>query len=401
MNNLKFIRLLALAMMLALLSMIVGACGGDTQGSGQENEPIKIGFSGELSGGAAEGGENMLLGVQTATDMINEQGGIKGRQVELVTSDTEMNPSRGVSIVRDFGTQEEVLAAVGGYLSTVMLAQSPLIAEEQFPFIVATSNVPDSVEQGLPWTFGVRMNAPITARYALDFLERNFGTNKVAILYESGGYGTGAAKAMTDALQERGQTPVASESFNLDDTDMTAQVTRARDAGAEAVYLMGIAASNGYVLRDMDRIGWDVPVVGEMGMVQPTVHEVAGEAADGSYVIQTANYAGEQTREMARQFLDRVEKENGSAPSMPAPSAQGFDGTMILFKAIENAELTGDLEADREAVREALETNAGPYQGVIRDWEQPFTPNNHDAIDVKSYLMNQWQDNVLVRAKEQ
>ncbi len=389
-------------MMLTLLSIIVAACGGGGQGGGgQEDGPIRIGFSAELSGLAAEGGENMLIGVQTATDMINEQGGINGRQVELVTSDTEMNPSRGVSIIRDFGTQEQVLAAVGGYLSTVMLAQAPTIAEEQFPFIVATSNVPESVEQGLPWTFGVRMNAPVTARYTLDFIERNFGTNQVAVLYESGGYGTGANEAMTDALQERGEDPVASESFNLDDTDMTAQVTRARDAGAEAVYLMGIGASNGYVLRDMDRIGWDVPVVGEMGMVQPSVHEVAGEAADGSYVIQTANYAGEQPREMAQRFLDRAKEDGGSPPSMPAPSAQGFDGAMILFKAIENAELTGDLEADREAVREALETNAGPYEGVIRDWEQPFTPDNHEAIDVGSYLMNQWRDGVLVRAKEQ
>lgn len=398
MGRLKPMRALYLAIIGVLLLMFAAACGG---AGPDEDAPIQIGFSGELSGGAAEGGENILQGVELATEVINEEGGIHGRTVEIVTRDTEMNPSRGVSIIRDFA-QQDVLGLVGGYLSTVMLAQAPIIATEEIPFMVATSNVPASVEEGLPWTFGVRMNAPVTARYALDFLERNYNTNQVAILHESGGYGEGAADAMTQALEEIGEEPVAVESFNLDDTDMTAQVTRARDAGAEAVYLFGIGASNGYVLRDMARIGWEeVPVVGEMGMIQTVVPEIAGEAANGAHVIQTANYAGEQERDMAEKLVTKAEEKYGAPPSMGAPSAQGFDATMLLANAIESVELTGDVREDREAIRQALETEIGLYEGVIKDYDPAFTTDDHDAIGVEDYLMTVWQDGVLVRAEEQ
>lgn len=403
------LKMLSFILCLALLLTACGNGGGtETQANEEETsstsgseDTIKIGVSVVRTGGSAEGGENIYQGVQIATDMINEQGGINGRKVELVVRDNEGDPSKGVNIIREFGQKEGVIAGIGGYLSTVMLAETPIIKEEEFPFIVATSNVPESVEDGLPWTFGVRMNANTTAEYALDFIERNFNTNKIAVLYEDGGYGQGAAEAMTQALEAKGLEPVALEHFNLDDQDMTAQVTRARDAGAEAVYLFGIGASNGYVLSDMNRIGWDVPVIGEMGMIQTSVPEIAGEAAEGSYVIQTANYHDEQEREMAKEFLDRAIEKFGDVPTMAAPSAQGFDGAMLLFTAIEKIELTGDIVQDRSALKEALEVEAGPYEGVIRDWKQAFSVDNHDAIDVDSYLMNVWKDGVLVRSEEQ
>jgi branched-chain amino acid transport system substrate-binding protein len=392
-----------------IMAMMMSACGtGASTGSapsssagGGSNKPIKIGVSTEATGSSTETSVNLLQGAQIAVEMINEKGGIKGRPIELVVRDTEENPTRGVSIIRDFSQKENVIAGIGGYLSTVMLAQTPVIKEEKLPFIVATSNVPESVKNGLPWTFGVRMNAEITAKYALNFMEKQLHASKVAILYESGGYGKGALAAMTKALEEVGKKPVAAESFNLKDQDMTAQVTRARDAGADVIYLFGIGASNGYVLKSMDKIGWKVPVIGENGMAAGGVYEVAGALSNGTYAIQTANFVSEQTRDMAKQFLERFKKKFGHIPTTYAVAAQGFDGTMLLAKALEQIDLTDDIKKDREALKDALENKAGPYQGVIRDWDKAFSKDNHDAIDVNSYLMNVWKDGVLIRSDKQ
>ncbi|MDQ0217730.1 hypothetical protein ELQ35_13225 [Peribacillus cavernae] len=381
--------------------LILGGCGKSAGVQGSSDDTIKIGVSAVRTGGSAEGGENIYQGVKIATDIINEQDGINGRKIELVARDDEGDPSKGINIIREFAQKEETIAGIGGYLSTVMLAQTPIIKSEELPFVVATSNVPASVEKGLPWTFGVRMNANITAEYALDFIERNFKTNKIAILHEDGGYGTGAADAMKKALKENGLKPVAIEHFSLDDQDMTAQVSRARKSGAEAVYLFGIGASNGYVLTSMDKIGWKVPVIGEMGMIQTSVPEIAGAAAEGTYVIQTANYNGSQERKMAQEFLDRAKKQFGKVPTMAAPSAQGFDGAMLLFKAIEKIELTGDIKKDRMALKEVLSNEKLSYEGVIKDYEQAFTPDNHDTIDKSSYVMNMWKEGVLVRSEKQ
>ncbi|ANE46565.1 hypothetical protein SY83_10075 [Paenibacillus swuensis] len=395
-----------------VLSLVVGA--GVLTGCGKENEantvakaeaeatsPILIGMSTEATGSNAETAENIYKGAQIAVDFVNEGGGINGRPVELVVRDTEENPTRGVSIVRDFGQKEKVLAALGGFNSTVMLAQSPIVKEEGFPFMILTSNVPASVLNGLPWTFGVRMNAQITAKYALGFIEKHFGTKKIAILHESGGYGKGAVDAMTKALDEAGAKPVATESFNLKDQDMTAQVARAKEAGAEVIYLFGMGASNGYVLKAMEKASWKVPVVGENGMVSKGILEVGGPLTDGTFAIQTANFNVDQTREPAKKFIEAFKTKFGGIPTTFASAAQGFDGAMILFDAIGKTELTGDLKKDRDALRETLETDAGPYSGVIKDWDTVYTKDNHDAIDVNSYLMNMWKDGLLVPSDKQ
>ncbi|MGG2197949.1 ABC transporter substrate-binding protein [Paenibacillus validus] len=392
------------------MALIVSACGSSSSsttassgGSAQSGsaKPIKIGVSTEATGGSAEASVNIYQGVQIATDMINEKGGVKGRPIELVVRDTEENPTRGVSIIRDFSQKENVLAGIGGYFSTVMLAQTPVIKEEKLPFVVATSNVPESVTNGMPWTFGVRMNAEVTARYALKFMEKNLNASKVAILHESGGYGKGAVSAMTKALEEVGKKPVAVESFNLKDQDMTAQVTRARDAGADVIYLFGIGAPNGYVLKSMDKIGWKVPVIGETGMAALGVNEVGGALATGTFAIQTANFTSEQTREMSKQFLERFKSKFGHIPTTFSAAAQGFDGAMLIFKALESVDLTDDVKKDREALKDALENNAGPYSGVIRDWDKAFSKDNHDAIDINSYVMNMWKDGVIVKSDKQ
>lgn len=365
-------------------------------------EPILIGVSTEATGDNAMNSINLYQGVQVAVDQVNARGGIDGRLIELVVRDTEQNPTRGISIIRDFGQKEKVLAAIGGFYSTVMLAQSPIILEEKFPFIVATSNVPASVETGMPWTFGVRMNANITASYALQFIKEHFNTTKVAILHENGGYGKGAAAAMTKALESEGLKPVAVESFdNAKDKDMTAQVNHAKDAGAEVIYLFGQGAGNGYVLQAMDKLGWKVPIVGENGMANKGVQEVGKELAEGTYAIQTANFNVDQTRETAKVFLADFTAKFGHIPTTFASAAQGYDGAMMLFQAIAAAELTDDLEKDREAVKHTLETNLGSYSGVIKDWEQAFTPENHDAVDINSYLMCVWKDGKLVISDKQ
>lgn len=389
---------------IAGLMLVAAGCGNNNEPSAgkADDKPILIGMSTEATGDNAMNSINLYQGVQVAVDQINAKGGIHGRTVELVVRDTEQNPTRGISIIRDFGQKEGVLGAVGGFYSTVMLAQSPVILEEKFPFVVATSNVPASVESGMPWTFGVRMNANITAQYALKFINEHFPTDKIAILHENGGYGKGAAAAMTKALEEKGLKPVAVESFdNAKDKDMTAQVNHAKEAGAEVIYLFGQGAGNGYVLQAMDKLGWKVPIVGENGMANKGVEEVGKELAEGTFAIQTANFNVEQTREPAATFLKDFTAKFGHIPTTFASAAQGYDGAMMLFQAIERTDLTGNLKKDREAIKNTLETNLGAYSGVIKDWDQAFTKENHDAVDVNSYLMNEWKDGRLVVSDKQ
>lgn len=302
-----------------VISLVLAAC---SAGSGSTEGTIKIGFSGPRSGPAAEGGNSIYMGVAAAVEDINSGGGIHDRQVELVERDDEGDPTRGVNVIRDLAS-EEVIAAVGGYLSTVMFAQYPVISQEQFPYIVATANPAPNPDDDY-WTFGVRIIAEDTVAYTLEFLKEHFGIENIAVLAEDGGYGQDAVKYMTAGLKQTyGIEPAAVQYFNVNDKDMMAQVRAARDAGAEAVYLFGIGASNGYVLRDMDRLGWDVPVVGEMGMVETSVSEVAGEASNGAFVVQSALLSDDSENPAEQEFITALDSLFEERPSMDSPAAQG------------------------------------------------------------------------------
>src|SRR5882757_7861387 len=211
---------------------------------GYAADPIKIGVDGPFTGGSSSMGVSMRDGVRLATAEINKAGGVLGRQIVLVERDDEAKNERGVQIAQELINKEKVVAVVGYINTGVALASQRFFQEAKIPVFnnVATGSIITHQFDKEPENYVFRNAAhdSIQAPMIVEEAITRRGFKKVSILADSTNYGQLGREDLETALKAKGVTPVAVEKFNIKDVDMTAQLLKAKEAGAEAVLTYGI-----------------------------------------------------------------------------------------------------------------------------------------------------------------
>ena len=199
-------------------------------------EPIKIGVAGPFTGGSSSMGVSMRDGVRLATEEINKAGGVMGRQLLLVERDDEAKNERGVQIAQELINKEKVVAAVGYINTGVALASHRFFQEAKIPVMnnVATGTLVTKQFDKEPENYIFRNAAhdSIQAPMIVEEAVVRKGYKKVAILADSTNYGQLGRDDLEKALAAKGVKAVAVEKFNIKDVDMTAQLLKAKEAGA-------------------------------------------------------------------------------------------------------------------------------------------------------------------------
>lgn len=203
-----------------------------------ESKPC-IGNSGPLTGPIAYSGIAIKMGAELAIDEINARGGVLGKKLSLIQYDDAGSPPRGVDNTRRLALQDDCIVILGGAHSTVALAQVVPIHEIKIPYVGVIAASTNIVENGRDPNFMFRVSAKDrwVAKYLVAEALKRAPQRKVGILFENTGWGKGAVPDIQAALKESGLKEVGAEPFNWEDTDMTAQLIRLRDAGAEVVIL--------------------------------------------------------------------------------------------------------------------------------------------------------------------
>src|SRR5436309_611029 len=98
-----------------------------------QNEPIKIGYLPALTGPSSSTGVGINRGTQLAVELINNDGGIKGRKIELISRDTQSDPTKAVNAVAELTQRQQVAMIFGPLNSGEALAATPLIARDKIP----------------------------------------------------------------------------------------------------------------------------------------------------------------------------------------------------------------------------------------------------------------------------
>src|ERR1700712_5974814 len=227
-------------------------------------DPIKTGVAGPFPGGSSAMGVSMRDGVRLAVDEINKAGGVLGRPLAVVERDDEAKNERGVQIAQELINKEKV-AAVVGYINTgVSLASQRFFQEAKIPVMnnVATGSVVTHQFDDQPDNYIFRNAAhdSIQAPMIVDEAITRSGFKKVAILADSTNYGQLGRADLEKALEQKGVKPVAVEKFNIKDVDMTAQLLKAKEAGAEAILTYGIGPELAQIANGMTKLGWKVPM---------------------------------------------------------------------------------------------------------------------------------------------
>jgi branched-chain amino acid transport system substrate-binding protein len=343
-------------------------------------DPIKIGVDGPFTGGSSSMGVSMRDGVRLATDEINKAGGVLGRQIVLVERDDEAKNERGVQIAEELINKEKV-AAVVGYINTgVSLASQRFFQEAKIPVMnnVATGSIVTHQFPKDPDNYVFRNSAPDNIQAPMIAAEAvaRHGFKKVAILADSTNYGQLGREDLEKALAAKGIKPVAEEKFNIKDVDMTAQLLKAKAAGAEVILTYGIGPELAQIANGMTKLGWKVPMIGSWTLSMANFIDTAGPGGEGALMPQT--FIQEPTTPKRKAFIEaylRTFKPKDNRIDSPVSAAQGYDSVYLLAAAIKQAGTT-----DGPKVREALEDLKTPVVGVVTTYNRPFTKTDHEAI---------------------
>jgi branched-chain amino acid transport system substrate-binding protein len=373
--DLKLCRLRNLA-----ITTVLGAalCFGHAQTHAAD--PIKIGVAGPFTGGSSSMGISMRDGVRLAVDEINKSGGVLGRSLVVVERDDEAKNERGVQIAQELINKEKVIAVVGYINTGVALASQRFFQEARIPVMnnVATGSIITHQFDKEPENYVFRNAAHdgIQAPMIVEEAVGRRGFKKVAILADSTNYGQLGREDLERALKAKGVTPVAVEKFNIKDVDMTAQLLKAKEAGAEAVLTYGIGPELAQIANGMTKLGWKVPMIGSWSLSMANYIENAGPNGEGARMPQT--FIQEPTNPKRQSFiisyLKTFNPKNARMDS-PVSAAQGYDSVYLLAAAIRQAGST-----DGPKIKAALEDLKSPIEGVVTTYNKPFSKTDHEAI---------------------
>ncbi len=343
-------------------------------------DPIKIGVSGPFTGGSSSMGVSMRDGVRLAVEEINKSGGVLGRQLQVVERDDEAKNERGVQIAQELINKEKVTAAVGYINTGVALASQRFFQDAKIPVMnnVATGTAITTQFKDQPenYIFRNSANDSIQAPMIVEEAITRRGFKKVAILADSTNYGQLGREDLEKALTAKGIKPVAVEKFNIKDVDMTAQLLKAKEAGADAVLTYGIGPELAQIANGMTKLGWKVPMVGSWTLSMANYIDNAGPGGEGARMPQTFIQQADTPKRKA--FIDsylKTFKPKNNRMDSPVSAAQGYDSIFLLAAAIKQANST-----DGPKIREALENLNTKIEGVVTTYDKPFTKDDHEAI---------------------
>jgi branched-chain amino acid transport system substrate-binding protein len=362
-------------------------------------DPIRIGVSGPLTGGSSPMGVSMRDGVKLATKEINAAGGIMGRQIELIERDDEAKNERGVQVSQELISKEKVVATVGFINTGVALASQRFYQEAKIPVMnnVATGSIVTQQFNDQPENYIFRNSANDTIQSGMIVKEvvdkRKF--TKIAILADSTNYGQLGRADLEKALDAKGLKPVAVEKYNIKDVDMTPQLLKAKEAGAQVVVTYGIGPELAQIANGMVKLGWKVPMIGSWTLSMGNFIDNAGPNAEGALMPQT--FIQEPNTPKRKAFIDAYHAayKVDRIPS-PVSAAQGYDSMYLLAAAIKQAGST-----DGTKIKDALESLKAPVDGVITTYNQPFSKTDHEAITANIPVIGTVKDGRVVYAYDE
>ncbi len=357
---------------------------------------IKVGLVTALSGQSARAGEAITRGLTVAIDEINAKGGVLGQKLVLVRRDDEATPAKGVVAARELIFKEKVAVLFGGLDTPVSLAIVPIANQEKVPFVGPWAAGTPITKNGANPNFVFRVSAvdEIVNKAMLQYAQKTFNAKNCGMILVNNPWGESNEKGLTAALSAKGLKAAGIEKFEANDVDVVPQLTRLKGAGADCLFMVGNVGPSAQVVKSLDRMGWKPPVVSHWGPAGGRFTELAGPSAKDVHFVQTYSFFGKLSpvgEKVLKALMAKYPDVKGPGDVTPAVGvANAYDAMMLSAEAIKAAGKT-----DGPAVREGF-YKIGRYEGLIKTYQKPFTPDNHDAVNENDYVWTQFIDNQIL-----
>ena len=362
----------------------------------QAKPPVVVALVAAMSGGSALSGEAIKRGLTVAIDEINGRGGVLGgRKIELVIRDEEGNPSKGVTAARDVIEREKAVAVFGGLHSPVGLAMMPVFHELKVPYVgtwAAATGITRNPNKP-NFMFRVSANDDIVDHFLAKHVVEKLGKKKPGVILENTPWGASNQEGLTKWFSKMNVQPAGIEKFNWNDPDMTPQLLRLKNGGADSIVMVANAPEGAQVVKGRAKIGWNVPTVSHWGISGGRFAELTGELSESVVFVQTYSFFGKQS-EIGERVIAALKAKYGiKGPEdilAPVGTANAYDAMQLVAAAIEKAGA-----ADGAKIRDALE-NLGEHRGLIKTYPRPLTPDEHDALTESDYILVTWKGGKIV-----
>ena len=345
-------KVLALLLVLGLIVSLAAGCG--------ESNTIKIGTIQSISGPVSSYGIQTRDAIKMAVEEINAEGGVLGKQIELIVEDDEASPDKTTNAFKKLVAKDKVVSVIGALISKCTLAITKEAQAKKIVLLTPTSTN-DTVTDAGDYVFMSCYNDSFQGQVGAQFAYETLRAKNAAILYDiTNDYSKGLTTNFKEKFEALGGKVVVSESYSAGDKDFNAQLTKIKAAKPDILFIPDYYNTVSLIAKQVRSQGINVTMLGADGWDEITNN--AGDEVLGSYYCN--HYSPMSDDPDVQTFVKKYTEKFGITPN--ALAALGYDATYILMDAIERAGSTNP-----EQIKAALmETDGKFVTGNIRFNEQ-------------------------------
>ena len=346
----KLFKFLLIALCVSLL--VIGTAGAA--------DTIKIGLMAPLTGFAAADGASVLNSVKLAVERVNNEGGLLGKNVELIVYDDRADGKEAVAVARKLIQQDQVVGVVAGSYSTPSRASASIFEDAEIPYVAAYAVHPDITTAGkfcFRNGFLGRVEGNSAGYVAVDMLK----AKKIALLTSDNDFGRTLAEGFKEYIEKgaKGAEIIYAQTYPMQEKDFKPYLSKIKELNPDLIFASGYYFQTGPIIKQAREMGIQTQIVGEEGADSPKTLEIAGNAAEGFVIVTNLNR--DDPRPEVQTFLKDYETRYKIQPDMVGASA--YDAFMIICDAIKRAGST-----DGKTIQEAIANtkNFNGLTGVIK-----------------------------------
>jgi branched-chain amino acid transport system substrate-binding protein len=365
-------------------------------------QTLKIGAPQPMTGSDAPFGDKFKKAYTLAVEEINAAGGVNGKKLEIVIEDHQAKNALAATVAEKLITQGQVLVVTGGRASGQAVEIASVCQRLKTPYLVDHPSADIITSKGFEWVFRNNPTGSIYPQAFNRFITEVEGAmpKSAAVIYDNTVFGKTIANSALTFLKSKGVPIVADEAYPVNTLDFKPLMTKVKATNPDYFLMVAVSTTDAILLtRHAKEIGIRprafVGFGGGFGVAD--FSKQLGPLAQN--VFSSAAWSGNPNEPKVKAFYEKFQKKYGIYPK--EHEVEGYASIYIIADALKRAKLTGNLERDRDAVRQALlatdmetvfgKVKFGKYKGPLGD---EYT--NQNVHSPEHSVLAQWKDGKLL-----
>ncbi len=378
-----FLKRILLLLMSSLLLTFFVSC------KKEKKETIKIGAIFSVTGPASFLGAPEAKTVEMLVDQVNKNGGIDGKDIEVIIKDSGGSPEKAISFAKQLIEEDKVFAIIGPSTSGETMKIKTLCDNANM-ILISCAAAEVIVDPVAKYVFKTPQKDSHVAMKIFETM-KELGINRIGVVVGNTGFGKAGKEQLEKIAPRYGIKILISEVYDKGATDLTGVLTKVKAKGVQAVVNWSIVPAQSIIAKNMKQINFDVQLFQSHGFGNIKYAREAGEAGEGIIFPCGRLFVAEEldgsNPQKAVLLKYRKDYESMYTEDVSTFGGHAYDAFMILVEGMKQA------GTDRENVRTAIENLKGfPGTGGIFN----FSPTDHNGLGIDSLSMMTVKDGKFV-----